>query len=524
MRIAKGNTTPFEKTLMSRNDVWHKIEVYRGASLDKELVLKSILLAVQPIDLIPVRYTISGEDSYFLIRNCENALQALCRLNLIIKTVTGDMLLLTITLGFASIHDLKVNIRPLLLALLTKRKKHNFQMLNLDSFHRDPEIANTVYCPLFLPRTLTSVLNIAVKDLSKFQELSLRNNELSCLTGLEPVKLEVTSLDLRNNDLLNADCLSVLQGLNITELWLDGNPLCDNYASPSRYVESIRRYCPNLIQLDGVNLGSPGFPISQDNYLPANREELVYQFVKHYFTLYDGPDRGCLKGIYHPKALFSLSLDTTFAARLSKPWVNQSGGNLISAVLENPVADSEKILPKGYAQENRNMIMKDGFEDKIFCGAEIANVLKSLPETQHLPESFKICLTFNEGKYVAFTVDGIFRRYNEVFIFNRTFVLTSLDEEEFKILNDQLLVYCTGIRELKLDEEMCKKVYEKKAPLRVISSSEKVKLVRQLKKITRLKEQYCQMVLDRFNWDLREAIISFIGQYTTSSIPDEAFV
>jgi hypothetical protein len=59
---------------------------------------------------------------------------------------------------------------------------------------------------------------------------------------------------------------------------------------------------------DGVVLGPPGVPRTKRNFVtPLKDTTLADQFVRHFFTLYDGDSRMKLGGMYHGDALFSLT-------------------------------------------------------------------------------------------------------------------------------------------------------------------------------------------------------------------------
>jgi len=200
IRIAMGAKLPHERTLMNRPDVWHKIKVIKGGQFDKDTILKGVLRAIEPHDLIPVKYQVCGEDAYFVARNCGPALEMLCKSNMIIRNAKGDAIILVVTLGFTSIHDLKIHIQPLLLTVLTKRYNPNQKTLNLESFHTDPDIDKTVYCPLSQIRTSNHVLKLASTAIATFEHLNLQHNELFNISAIENSNLKtVKYLDLRNN-------------------------------------------------------------------------------------------------------------------------------------------------------------------------------------------------------------------------------------------------------------------------------------------------------------------------------------
>lgn len=53
---------------------------------NREIVLKDILNAVQPCDLIPVNFKVEGNNAHFMARNCGPAIEQLCRQNLVVKS------------------------------------------------------------------------------------------------------------------------------------------------------------------------------------------------------------------------------------------------------------------------------------------------------------------------------------------------------------------------------------------------------------------------------------------------------
>lgn len=42
--------------------------------------------------------------------------------------------------------------------------------------------------------------------------------------------------------------LSALKNMQIKELWLDGNPLCQNYPETA-YIDAVREICPAITKL-----------------------------------------------------------------------------------------------------------------------------------------------------------------------------------------------------------------------------------------------------------------------------------
>ncbi|XP_043290128.1 nuclear RNA export factor 1-like isoform X2 [Venturia canescens] len=383
IKLSIGSQMTTERALMAKNDAWHRIMITRGAKYDREMILRTIVSAVEPADLIPVRYQVVGEDAYFIARNCGAALETLCRSNLIISIPNGDSIILTVTLAFASIHELKINIQPIVLAALTRRYNSDLKYLNLDNFHRDPEVERTVYCPLSQPKTLSHTLKLAKTALGPVEHLSLKRNNLTHLHAMENSNLmSLKSLDIRHNNLLVMNPLSSLKNLSIEELLLDGNPLCENYATEKRYIEAAKLYCPHLKKLDGVDLEPLKLPTFRDNYYQQGSvsRKIVDQFLTHFF-------------------------------------------------------------------ENRNLLdTRDlrKFRRLLYHGGEeIVNAFKKLPETLHDRRNFRYDVMWEDHRRLLVSIEGMFKTTsnssvpNGIYAFSRTFLLVGRVDNEYNVLNDQ---------------------------------------------------------------------------------------
>ncbi|KZC11413.1 PREDICTED: nuclear RNA export factor 2-like [Dufourea novaeangliae] len=504
IKMNLGGSLFQERTLMSRSDVWHKIRILKGTHYDKETVLKAILNAIEPAELVPVKYQALREDTYFLARNCAHALDKLCKTNLIIKNPEGDPLILIVTLGFASIHDLKINLQPLLLAALTKKYDPNKKSLNLEQFHKDPDMSKTVYCPLSQQRTFNHVLKLIKTALTTVEYLNLQKNELFNLSPVETSSLiSIKYLDLRHNNLYNMDTLTPLKNLCILKLWLDGNPLCENYAKPNQYIESVKKYCPHLIQLDGVYVNTSGLPLTYTSCLKETREELVGKFVSHFFCLYDQADRTVLRGLYHKNAFYSMSLGILPAIACKR---NLSQFTACRNLTRKPVDPNKKRQHLYYGQDN------------------ILGGLKRLPRSCHDRNTFVCDLMYDDGTYLAISVGGLFKTVNnasQVLYFNRTFVLLAGNDNEYNILNDQYFVDST-VEKIPVSKIESKIMYEEIVPT-CFSLIEQEELVKKCVDATTLNEEWCRTYLEEAMWNIRKAISNFMKDYKSSAVPSDAF-
>ncbi|XP_006619365.1 nuclear RNA export factor 1-like [Apis dorsata] len=504
IKISMGGSMFQERTLMGRSDVWHKIKILKGTEYDKETVLKAILNAIEPAELIPVKYQINGEDTFFLARNCAHALDKLCKTNLIIKNPEGDPLILIVTLGFASIHDLKINLQPLLLTALTKKYDPNKKTLDLEEFHKDPDMSKIAYCPLSQQRTFNHVLKLTKTAIATVEHLNLQKNELFNLTPIETSSLtSIKYLDLRHNNLIAMEALTPLKNLCILKLWLDGNPLCENYCTSKQYIDSAMKYCPNLIQLDGVYIKTYGLPLTYINYFKnESREELVSKFINHFFNLYDQSDRTILRGLYYKNAFYSMSFGIPSSMAHKKNLVQFTANrNLLKTADLN-----KKRQHLYYGQDN------------------ILGGLKRLPRSYHDRKSFVCDLIFDDNKCLVISICGLFKTMNnssQVLWFNRTFILQAGPDHEYNIINDQYYVNATT-EEISPNSIETKISYDEIVPS-CFSSSEKKELLNKFTEITSLNKDWCQTYLEEAKWNIRKAISNFMKDYKSSAIPAEAF-
>ncbi|XP_029179105.1 nuclear RNA export factor 1-like [Nylanderia fulva] len=502
IRIAMGAKMIHERTLMARADIWHKIKVIRGSQYKKETVLKAILKAIEPADLIPVKYQVCGDDAYFIARNCGPALEKLCKTNLIIKDVNGDAIILVVTLGYASINDLKIHIQPLLLTALTKRYDPNLKMLNLENFHLDPDVDKIVYCPLSQPRTSNHVLKLAKTSIATFEYLNLQRNALFDISAIENSNLtSIKYLDLRHNNLLNITALAPLKNLEIIKLWLDGNPLCENYSTANQYVESARKYCPHIQELDGVSL-VPNMPLIYKDYFQNEKtQRLVHKFAHHFFNLHDQIDRTILRGLYHKDAYYSMSFS------IPNNIAQNTGLNLYTG--------------------NRNLLKKGAKKNTFLYHTqeEILVALSKLPRSFHDRNSFTYDVMYDDEKCIVFCVSGLFKKLSSginVLSFSRTFVLSAALDNEYHILNDQYHIYAAP-KDITPEKIVVKCAYDEMVSI-CFSPSEKSVLITRLKQITKMNEEWCESYLSEAEWDMRKALSTFMKDLKSSSISENAFV
>ncbi|XP_012255966.2 nuclear RNA export factor 1-like [Athalia rosae] len=507
-----------ELALAARQDLWHKFIIFDAGKYDKDEVLVSIINACEPEFLLPVMYQIDkAGNGTFLTRCNTEAIENLVKQNLCVVTPSEKILKIDVILGFLSMDDLQLNPTKTVAQTLYYKYESGKKILNLDSFQKEKSLGS-IYCPVAAPRVLLYVLRCAkmgimgnIREVKlPIRELALRNNGISSFIPFEKFfNYHLCKLDLRFNELSDVEYLRYFSEFKITELWLDGNPLCMKYTTPEEYIKTIKNIFPHLQKLDGIVIGVEKklVPIIQNNYIGnGTKLGLVKQFIRHFFTLYDQDDRIVLNGLYDTNALYSMTVG-------------------------NAPTYTQKNLNRVFAN-NRNLLKFVDYakcQEFILRGPEkIISVLRRQPPTTHNLKSLQVDLLHEGTSHLVIAVQGVFYYKSSIFQlmhFNRTFVIIAKEDHEHSIINDQChfdvapAAYTTG-------ENRDPKFEPKDAPRfkpTLFSNAEKEQLVGFLSELSTMNKEWCKKYLDSAKWDIRVAINSFMKAYMVNDIPRKAF-
>uniref|UniRef100_A0A6V7JPF5 NTF2 domain-containing protein n=1 Tax=Bracon brevicornis TaxID=1563983 RepID=A0A6V7JPF5_9HYME len=522
MRLShiKPSFTSQEQVLAARQDLWHKFIVYEAAHNDSEMVMDAVISACRPEPMLPVSYKIEdGRHGTFIAKCSIGVIESLVRQGLQICLPNKRILKLDIILGFISMNDLQVNPHKLITDVLMTRWDPLKKILNLENFKDDPGLGE-MYCPLSIPSVFLFVLRCAKMRISgvqnsKFEntrlpvrELNLRNNKLSGMMLHEKsMNYSLTKLDLSYNKIDNVEFLRYFSEFKITELWLDGNPLCSQYISAEQYIQAVQQIFTYVQKLDGVIIDieqKHAMPVTQPCYLIDNsRLGLVRQFVKHYFTLFDQKDRDVLNGLYDMNACFSTTI-----GHIANPRHRQL----------------TKIMPI-----NRNLMKlvdySRGHKYLLQGPHQILTTLRRLPPTYHDLKTFSIDLLHQGDNHLVIAIQGdFFYRESPISLkFSRTFILVEKDDNEYRIVNDQYHIQ-SGNSSM-MDTNEAKLSLNNIAPFEptCLSDNEKGDLEKFLCNVSSMNLRYSRKFLEKHNWDLRAAIVDFKKAYTVNDVPPEAF-
>ncbi|XP_055293601.1 nuclear RNA export factor 2-like [Moschus berezovskii] len=400
-----------------------------------------------------------------------------------------------------------------------KRFDVSQQSLDLQKLRFDPNlVGHDIEIILNRRNCMAAALQVIKKNFPELLSLNLSCNKLYQLDGLSDIVHMVPTikiLNLSKNELHSLWELNKVKGLKLEELWLRGNPLCDSFPDQSTYVSAIIECFPKLLRLDGQELPSP---VVFDSHTPGavkpskeNHEEsdtlknMILQFLKQYYLIYDSGNRYGLLGAYHQKACFSLTV----------PFHS-----------EDPALSSLCA----YFKDSRNMKkVKDPnlrVQQLKHTNDDIVRALCVLPKTQHDLNSFLVDMWFQTGTMLCFSVRGVFKEVEGgsqdcMRAFTRTFIITPASSSSLCIVNDELSV-------MEASPKNTQSAFSIPVPTPSTSSvatlsEEQQQMVQAFSTQSGMNCQWSQKCLQDNEWDYTRAGQVFCMLKTEGKIPEEAF-
>lgn len=499
---------------------WYKIQIPHGKKSGKVFILKS-LQSVCVGQIVPINFQFIGNSAEFYV-NDHTVADQLKRANRKITTPEGFKLLINVGRCSIPVCSIDSETEESIKNCMSSRYDAISHTLNLSKFHNDPSLKATgLYVPLNKPVVLTAVAKIIKEHIPEIEVLDLSDNRLysiDTLNVLVPICKQLKSLIFRNNKLRSVSDLNSLKGLEVTDLILDGNPLCDDFKDKTTYISAVRDRFSKLINLDGhclpapigFDLGPETFPVSKKSFLAADDvKDLVIQFLDQYYTIYDSGDRTKLLDAYHDQANFSLCL--------SKHSHKSSNGTLASYNLDN------RNLLKVTDYGQRFKLLKQG---KL----SIVNALSELPQTMHDPTSFSVDIFHISPGLMSFSVVGVFKEVGAdinnatLKTFSRTYVVIA-QGQGFVITNETLFIaHASQDQQAKAFKVPAPTPSPSPAPSEEKSAHEKQLLVIELSKQTGMNLEFSTKCLEENDWDPQRAFAVFLKFQTEGKLPPEAFI
>ncbi|GBL94459.1 Nuclear RNA export factor 1 [Araneus ventricosus] len=502
---------------------WYKITIPHGKKSGKSFILKS-LQSLCETPFVPVNFQFNGNAAEFYVSD-RNAADQIKLANRRITTPDGFKLITMTSRCTAPVVSIDAEAEDAIKNCMSSRYDAMSHNLSLAKFHNDPSMKSLgLYVPLNKPLVLSTIVKIIKEHIPEIEILDLADNRLYSLEAFSSMVStckQLKSIILKNNKLRSVAELNYLKGLEIVDLVLDGNPLCDDFKDKNSYISAVRDRFPKLVNLDGHNLPAPigfdlgpeTFPVSKKSFFAADDvKDLVIQFLDQYYTIYDSGDRSKLLDAYHDQANFSLCL--------SKHSHKSNGGSLALYNLDN------RNLLKVVDYSERFKLLKQG---KL----AIVTTLSQLPQTMHDPTSFSVDIFHISPGLMCFSVIGVFKEVGAdinnatLKTFSRTYVVVATPGHGFVITNETLFIAHAS-------QEQQAKAFKVPAPTpspspappstEEKSATEKQMLVIELSKQTGMNVDFSTKCLEENDWDFQKSVAVFLKFQSEGKLPPEAFI
>ncbi|KAL6031240.1 hypothetical protein STEG23_015056 [Scotinomys teguina] len=475
---------------------WFKVTIPNGKKRDKTWLINS-MRGLCSVPFIPVDFHYDKQRARFFVQDAATA-AALKDISHKIYDETGQKIPIFVSpsvVPYSVQNKFTSEQMDQLKMTLMRRYDSSRRALDLQKFRFDRDLMNSDIDMMLNRRScMVATLQIIQSNMSELLSLNLCNNKLYQLDGLSEVTEkapQVKILNLSKNKLKSVWELEKVKELDLEELWLEGNPFCNNFLDHSDYVSAIRSLFPNLLRLDGKEI-STGIDIqvpqlSKETCTESElTKKLVLQFLKEYYLFYDNGDRLHLIDAYHDEACFSLAV----------PY-NLSDPNLTN--LEEYFKHSRDIkkLQDSYA---RMQLLKHTKHD-------IVDSLSLLPKTQHDLCSFWVEVCYHTDMMLCFSVSGLFKEVEGkcqgcVRAFTRVFVTNHYSNSRICIMNDELIVRNASPKEI---QNAFMSLSTAHASSKSLLSVEQQEMVKSFSMQSKMKLNWSLKCLEDNNWNYTKA-------------------
>ncbi|XP_032737709.1 nuclear RNA export factor 2-like [Lontra canadensis] len=509
-----------ENTQNGNPGSWFKITIPYGRKYDKTWLMNSIQSHCS-VPFTPVDFHYVKNQARFFVQGVGTA-SALKGVSY--KIYDEENRKISIFVNPSSVpYSVRYKLEPeemeQLKLTMSKRYDISQQALDLQSLRFDPDlVGHDIDIILNRRNCMAATLQIIEENYPELLSLNLSHNKLYGLDGLSDIIEMVPTvkiLNLSKNELNVVWELNKMKGLELEELWLEGNPLCDTFPDQPTYISAIKDCFPKLLRLDGQELSPPVITDTdtpcllkpcKESYKGSDAlKSLVLQFLQQYYLIYDSGDRRGLLNAYHDEACFSL------------------------AIPFNPEDSAPSSLCE-YFKESRNMKKP---KDPSLCvqplkhtKCDIVGSLCALPKTQHDLSSFLVDMWFQTEKMLCFSVNGVFKEVEgksqgSVRAFTRTFIAIPAGNSSLCIVNDELFV-----RDATPSETQ--NAFSNQEPTLTTSSmptlsQEQQEMVYAFSTQSGMKLEWSQKCLQDNEWNYTRAGQVFTMLKNEGKIPEEAF-
>ncbi|XP_045146534.1 nuclear RNA export factor 2-like isoform X2 [Echinops telfairi] len=499
---------------------WFKITIPYGRKYTKTWLLNSIQSKCS-VHFTPVDFHYVRSQAHFFVKNSTTAF-ALKNVNYKIHDENNHQVRLFVKESAAPSSE-QNKLKPEEIEQLKLAMKKRFDVsqksLNLQSFRFDQDLmSHDIDMILNRRNCMSATLTVIEENFPELLSLNLCSNKLYQLDGLAdiiPKAPQIKILNLSNNELKSLRQLDKIREMKLEELWLQGNPLYNNFSNYSTYMSAILDYFPKLLCLDGkdvthsmdVETGASEIlkPSKKNHGVSEMLKNLVLQFLEQYYSIYDCGDRSRLLDAYHDEACFSLTIPC------------------------NP----KELVPLSlykYSKSNRNM---KNCKDHVLLTQllkhtkrDVVDFLRVLPKTQHDLSSFMVDICILTEKMLCFSVNGRFKEVEATCpvilrAFTRIFIVIPASNSRLCIVNDTLTVSNACPKEIQSDVSIPARA-PSSIPVPTISQEQQA-MVQAFSTQSGMKFNWSLKCLEQNDWNYAVAGQNFTLLKAEGKIPKEAF-
>lgn len=220
------------------HQAWYKVSVPNGRKLGKEFIMKSINSLIRE-SFKPYNFQFHKALAEFYVYGHSVAAQ-IKEVNRRITTPFGFKLILFLNNVNSPIPVIDPEVISVFKTAMSACYDPERHSLNLMKFHEmDTLKMNGLYVPINKSAVFHPVIKIIKENIPEIEILILSHNKLynlEAMSVLVPVCKKLKSINLHNNKIRAMHELNYLKGLDLEELVIDGNPLCDDYKDKTSYI------------------------------------------------------------------------------------------------------------------------------------------------------------------------------------------------------------------------------------------------------------------------------------------------
>ncbi|KAM9511469.1 nuclear RNA export factor 1-like isoform 2-T2 [Salvelinus alpinus] len=499
---------------------WYKMIIPYGRKYDKKWLLTA-LQNLCSVPFTPVQYQIEGHKAQFYLEDACTA-NALCRVSRQITDTEGYKVIVLMN-PCPPPAILNTQLKPEdmehVKQCMAKRFDGSQRALDLNNIRTDPDLVSQNIRAILSRKTfMDAVVKIIEENIPELVCLNLSNNKLYKLEDVADLISKAPHLKILNlshNELKSEKELDRLKGLKLVELWLDRNPLCDQFKDQLTYISAIRERFPRLLKLDGHDLPPPivfevvaptTTPPCKGSYFGSEEiKVLISHFLQQYYSVYDSGNRQPLLDAYHDGASFSLSLPSS----------------------QNP----NRCSLREYHKDSRNIKrLKDPstrFRLLKHTRLNVVALLNELPKTQHDTASFNVDVNTYTTMLLSFTVSGMFKEVDgksqdAVRAFSRVFIAVPAGISGLCIVNDELFVRIATTEEIQ-HAFAASAPTPSSSPVPTLTAPQQ-EMLSAFSLKSGMNLEWSQKCLQDNEWDFNKAAQIFTQLKIEGKIPDVAFI